>query len=398
MAGELQRGSPPAWGAGMKYLLTFLSLGMFSAAQAEPFKLILHSSEQKIQKGELSTHEFQKSWVLPQDGIERSKEYGKVSTWLTPALDRIEAEVNARKPRPAVFRNVEGQWIAGDQNGWIFDRDGTKANILGAIEAGKDAAPVAYTRVEPERSVKLLAERGVLWHVATGKSSFAGSPDFRVKNILVGANKLDNFFIAPGHVFDFNEEIGQIDASTGFVKGFIIAGGTLEKEDGGGICQVSTTIFRALYKAGLPIVERHDHSHRVKYYDPVGFEATVYAPTKNLRMDNDTGKHLFVQASWNTDAQTLRFDLFGANTGREVSVSDPVITDFKAPADPSYTPDNRVRLGQRRLLDQPMQGMKSVITRTIKVNGNVINQDDLVSNYAPWGAVYGVHPRDRRLR
>ncbi|MCP5972738.1 hypothetical protein NL361_28265, partial [Klebsiella pneumoniae] len=76
-------------------------------------------------------------------------------------------------------------------------------------------------------------------------------------------------------------------------------------------------------------------------------------------MKNDTGKSLFIQAAWDTDAQTLRFDTFGANTGRTVNVSKPVITDFKAPADPSYTPDERVAPGDRRLLDTPMQGMTS---------------------------------------
>uniref|UniRef100_UPI001C2F668B VanW family protein n=1 Tax=Deinococcus sp. GbtcB9 TaxID=2824754 RepID=UPI001C2F668B len=75
----------------------------------------------------------------------------------------------------------------------------------------------------------------------------AGSPDFRERNILVGASKHDNFIIAPGHEYNFNEEIGQSDASTGFVKGFVISGGTLSKGDGGGLSPVSTTILRALY-------------------------------------------------------------------------------------------------------------------------------------------------------
>ncbi|MFW8628370.1 VanW family protein [Deinococcus sp. ME38] len=297
-----------------------------------------------------------------------------------------------------MFRNVNGSWVATDQTGWTLDRAATKANLLKAILAGKDTAQVEFRRAVPDRNVKLLAQRGVLWHVAAGTSSYAGSPDFREKNILVGAGKLDNFFIAPGHEFNFNEEIGQIDASTGFVKGFVISGGTLTKEDGGGICQVSTTIFRALYQAGLPITERHEHSHRVKYYDPVGYEATVYAPSKNLRMKNDTGKHLFIQAGWDTARQTLRFDVFGANTGRSVTVSRPVITDFKAPADPSYTPDDRVAPGGRRLLDQPMQGMTSVITRTVKAGGKVVSRDTLKSVYKPWGAVYGVNPADPRLK
>ncbi|MDV6374874.1 VanW family protein [Deinococcus arenicola] len=388
-------------------LLPLLLLGAVAQAQATPptgkpaqppFKLTLTDNQNKIFKGELKTYTFAKSWTLDPDGVARSEKYNKLSPTLMPMLDRIEAEVNARKPRPAVFKNVDGQWIATDQNGWIFDRDGTRDNVRKAISLGKTSAQVAFARVVPERSVKVLAGRGVLWHVSTGKSSYAGSPDFRETNILVGADKLDNFFIAPDHEFDFNKEIGQIDASTGFVPGFIISGGTLAKEDGGGICQVSTTVFRALYGAGLPITDRSEHSHRVTYYDPVGFEATVYAPYKNLKVKNDTGAHLFVQASWNRAEQSLCFDVFGANTGREVTVGDPVISDFKAPAAPSFTPDPSVGLGRSRLLDTPMQGMTSVIQRTVKVKGKTVSTDLLKSVYAPWGAVYGVNPADARLR
>ncbi|MDB5046899.1 MAG: vancomycin resistance protein, partial [Deinococcus sp.] len=359
---------------------------------------ILRATEQKIQKGEVSTHDIVKSWPLPAAGIASSKKHSKVSTRLSPVLEKMFDQINARAPRPASFKNVGGSWVALQQTGWIADRDATKSNLLKAILAGKDSAEVVYKAIVPERNVKVLAQRGVLWHVATGSSSYKGSPDFRVKNVLVGASKLDNFFIAPDYEFNFNEEVGTIDASTGFVKGFVISGGTLTKEDGGGICQVSTTIFRALYQAGLPITERHEHSHRVSYYDPVGYEATVYAPSKNLRMKNDTGKHLFIQAAWDNAAQTLRFDVFGANTGRTVKVSQPVISNFKAPANPSYSPDQRVAVGGRRLLDTPMQGMTSVMTRTIKsAGGTVISKDTLKSVYKPWGAVYGVNPRDGRL-
>ncbi|WP_309572404.1 VanW family protein [Deinococcus sp.] len=381
-----------------RLLLPVLTLSMATAAHAQtPFKLILSASEHKIQKGELTTHPFTKSWTLSAAGVKASKKYGKVSSTFTPVLNAIEKQVNARRPIPAVFKNLGGTWVAVDQTGWIFDRDGTKANVLKAITSGAGHAEIAYKRVVPARNVQVLAQRGVLWHVATGASSYQGSPDFRVKNVLVGATKLDNFFIAPGHEFDFAREVGQIDASTGFVKGFVIAGGTLSQEDGGGICQVSTTIFRALYKAGLPITERHEHSHRVHYYDPVGFEATVYEPYKNLRMKNDTGRHVFIQAAWDRKAQTLRFDVFGANTGRSVNISKPIITAFRAPADPSYTPDKRVSAGGRRLLDTPMQGMTSVITRTIKVKGKIVSIDKLKSVYEPWGAVYGVKPGDGRL-
>ncbi|WP_425146677.1 VanW family protein [Deinococcus sp.] len=372
--------------------------GSAASSAASAFKLLLHAQEPRIEGGKVLKSEVLKSWPLSAKGVQFSKQAGKFSGLLTAGLDAAAKQIDAHTPRPATFRSVGGHWIATQHNGWTLDREATKVSILKAIAAGQHSAEAIVKVTAPQRSVQLLSERGVLAHVSTGSSSYKGSPPFRVTNVLVGATKLDNFFIAPGHTFDFAKEVGDISASTGFVKGYVISGGTLEKEDGGGICQVSTTIFRAMYQAGLPIVERHEHSHRVEYYDPVGFEATVYAPVKNLRMKNDTAAYLFVQASWDKQAQTLRFDLFGAAPQRTVSISKPSVTDFKPPAQPSYTPDQRVQAGGRRLLDVPVQGMTSTLVRTIKTPTGKATTDTLKSVYKPWGAVYGVRPGDSRLK
>lgn len=364
---------------------------------AQNLQVTFKAELKKIEGGKAVSVPVVKNWVLPAKWVARSKEYGKISSYLLPTLDRMEKETFA-KGRPAKFNLVGGKWVATDQPEWKLDRKATEARILEAIQAGEKSVEVVYNEKVPQRSVALLIERGVLTNLSSARSSFTGSPDFRVQNIVVGASKLDYLWIAPGEVFDFNKTIGDISAKTGFVPGYIIAGNTLVMEDGGGICQVSTTIFRAMWEAGLPIVERQQHSHRVGYYDPIGYEATVYAPSKNLRMKNDTDKYLFVQASWNTATQKLRFDIFGTDHGRKTTVGAPVVTDIKPPAAPSYSPDKRVALGQQRLLDNAMEGMTSVITRTVTYADGSSKQDSIRSVYKPWGAVYGVHPDDPRLK
>ena len=363
----------------------------------QDFSLSFRGELQKIQGGKLVRSSVQRSWKLPVRWVARSLEYGKVTSYLDPLLDQVEKGVNVRG-RPVKFSQVGQDWVATDQPEWTFDREATKAALLAAFQAGETSGNVVFKEKKPQRSVALLAERGVFNHLAMARSSFAGSPSFRVKNILVGSEKLDYLFVAPGEDFDFNKTIGEISAKTGFVPGYIISGGSLALEDGGGICQVSTTVFRALYEAGLPVTERHQHSHRVKYYDPIGYEATVYAPSKNLRMKNDTGKYLFLQATWNTATGRLRFDVFGTDDGRRAVVGQPTVTDVKPPATPSYMPDDRVALGQQRLLDEPMEGMTSVITRRVTLRSGKVLEDTLKSNYRPWGAVYGVHPQDPRLK
>lgn len=379
-------------------LLT-LSLGSSLAANTfPPFKVIVEAPEPIIRSGQLVKQDIVKSYALDAQAVARSRHIGRLSSTLEPSLKKALKAIAGRQPKPALFRNEGGHWVARQVTGWSLDEKEARKAIEHAILSGKNEVRLTVKLNVPQRSVKLLAERGVLYHVATGKSSYRGSPSFRVRNVEVGASKLDNIFLAKGEELNFNKQVGEISAKTGFVPGYIIAGDTLEKEDGGGICQVSTTLFRMAYTAGLPITERHQHSHRVAYYDPVGLEATVYAPAKNLKFKNDTAASLFIQASWDSRAQTLRFDLFGAKPDRTVSISQPVVSDFKPPAQPTYTVDKRVSPGGRRLLDKPMQGMTSVITRSVKFPDGTVRKDTLKSVYAPWGAVYGVAPGDKRLK
>jgi len=366
-------------------------------ATPKTFVLKLRTSEPRIRSGKLETVMIAKNFKLDQAAVARSKKYNKLSSSLTPALERIFKSLGRRQPSEAYFGNVKGNWVASQQTGWEVDRAKTKAALRSAIASGKSSATIVLDRREPKRSVRDWARRGILYHYGSGTSNFAGSPSFRVKNILVGAKRLEERYVEPGQEFDFNAYVGKIDKTTGFVPGFVISDGTLSKEDGGGICQVSATIFRTAYNAGLPITERHQHSHRVSYYDPVGFEATVYAPAKNFKFKNNTGKPLFIQASWNLARQTLTFDLFGEKPDRRVTVSRPIITDFKAPAKPSYTADKAVRNGVQRRIDVPAQGMTVRILRRVKMPDGKVRKDETRSVYQPWGAVYAVNPKDNRL-
>ena len=363
---------------------------------AGKFVMTVTTSEPFIQKGKLQVQIIKKSFALDAQAVMRSKKFGKISSNLEPKLSAIFKALT-REGKDARFNLEKGSWIARQRSAWNVDEKTTRANLLAAIKAGKSSAVVALEVKAPQRNVRNWVESGITTLYGRGVSSFKGSPEFRVRNIIVGASKLDNDYIEAGAELDFNGSVGDINKATGFVEGFVIVGGTLEKEDGGGICQVSTTLFRAAYNAGLPITERHQHSHRVSYYDPVGFEATVYAPDKNLKFKNDSGKTLLIQTEWDEKAQTLGFYLFGRAPDRKVVISKPAISDFKPAAQPSYSADEAVRLGSSRRIDVPMQGMTSVITRRVTMNDGKVRKDTLKSVYAPWGAVYAVNPKDSRI-
>lgn len=314
------------------------------------------------------------------------------------ALKSVYQQIEAHTSKNALFREVVGEWAAQGQTGWKVERGATQAALRKAVQQGQTNVPVSLTLFAPPRSVRVLQERGVMKHVVTGESSFAGSPDFRIHNIRVGSAKLSGSWLERGGVFNFNAKLGNISSASGYVPGYIISGGSLALEDGGGVCQISTTLFRAAYLAGLPTVERHAHSHQVAYYDPPGFEATVYAPSKNLRFRNDTAAPLLIQASWDLKAQTLRFDFFGAAPDRRVQVSAPKLSTRKPASAPTYMADPKLKAGEIERIDLPASGVRAAIVRTITRGGKADQTDVLRSAYRPWGGTFAVSPRDKRLR
>jgi vancomycin resistance protein YoaR len=229
-------------------LASLLPFASQAAGAPATFQLVFSTQEPRLEGGTVRRVSIVKRWPLNAPGIAASRKAGTFSRPLSASLDRAQRQIGAHTPQPATFRNVGGHWIAVQRSGWTLERDRTKQNILKAILAGKSTAQAAVIIRSPQRSVTLLAERGVTEHVAVGRSSYRGSPPLRVTNILVGAQKLDNFFVVPGYTFDFAREVGDISASTGFVKGYVISGGTLERGDGGGICQVSRENLKSVYQ------------------------------------------------------------------------------------------------------------------------------------------------------
>ncbi|WP_245872796.1 VanW family protein [Deinococcus planocerae] len=364
-----------------------------------PLTLQVSAPEPVLRGGRVERPLLQRRYVLTltPEQVRQVREQGSVAP-LKSALEAVYARIDARKPRDAVFRRVGGVWTAQGQTGWTVRRDRAERAVLDALQEGRRTAQVEVGLTPPARSVRTLRERGVVAHLAAGESSFAGSPDFRVHNIRVGGGRLHGGWVEPGAVYDFNARTGAINRARGFVPGYVIAGGTLALEDGGGICQVSTTVFRAAYLAGLPIVERHAHSHQVAYYDPVGFEATVYAPSKNLRFRNDTGGPLLMQVSWDLERETLRVDLFGGPSDRQVQVSEPRVSDRRPALPPTFLADPGLAPGETRRVDMPASGMRVELVRRVQMKGGEVRTDRLLSRYRPWGGVFAVHPGDDRLR
>ncbi len=245
--------------------------------------------------------------------------------------------------------------------------------------------------LEPEVPTEKANNLGIVEVIGQGVSHYAGSIPNRAHNVALAASKINGVLIAPNEIFSFNKAIGNIDRYTGYKEAYVIQGGKTVLGDGGGVCQVSTTLFRAVLNAGLPVEERYGHAYRVGYYEQQsspGLDATIYVPTVDFRFKNDTEHHILIQSYVDPSNMSLTFTFYGTKDGRQVTVTEPVITSQTPPPEPRYEDDPTLPKDTIRQVEHAAYGAVVTFSRTVTKDGEVHINDSYTTRYRPWGAVY----------
>ena len=233
-----------------------------------------------------------------------------------------------------------------------------------------------------------LGDLGIKELIASGVSDFSYSPANRVHNIAVGAEQYNGTLIAPGEEFSFTTRLGTVDASTGYLPELVIAGNETRPEYGGGLCQVSTTMYRTALDAGFPITDRTPHRYRVSYYEPAGQDATIYIPNPDLRFINDTNHYVLIEAIMGD--YTLTFNFYGTDDGRKVVVTEPDIFNITSPPAPEYIYTSSLPAGSKVQVDSAHYGADSIFYRYITYADGTTKEEEIFSRYQAWAAKYKV--------
>ncbi len=255
-------------------------------------------------------------------------------------------------------------------------------------------AQVPVKAITPSVSSKDIANLGIKELIGSGKSTFHGSTPARATNIKVAAGYLNGAVIPPGAAFSFLDTIGDITLERGYVEGYVIVAERTQKDVGGGVCQVSTTTFRAAFWSGLPMAERHQHAYRVSWYEedgsPVGFDAAVYSPGTDLKFTNDTGAYILVEAVADMNAQTLTVNFYGTKpAGRTVKMSGATSGNRVAPPPDQYEINPNFGSHTKQQVEFAHFGIDATITRTIS-DTNGTRSDSFFSRFEPWPNIYQV--------
>jgi vancomycin resistance protein YoaR len=332
-------------------------------------------------------------------GVYLSPSYSFDQVKLLNLLEPIAQKID-KQPVNAIFTVVNNKVTAFklSENGQTLDSQtlndkilSYSASILNSRLPQTVSFPIPIAVIEPNITTDKVNKLGIKELIGSGNSLFFDSIPGRVFNINLAASRLNGILVSPGETFSFDQALGDVSAFSGYQQAYIIQNGHTVLGDGGGVCQVSTTLFRAILNAGLPVVERHAHAYRVGYYEqdsPPGFDATVYSPTVDLKFKNDTGNYILIQSQVDLDNYALNFSLYGTEDGREVSITTPVVSNQTPPPPTLYQDDPTLPVGTLQQTDFAASGADVYFTRTVTKNGKTIIFDKFVSDYQPWQAVY----------
>ncbi len=318
-------------------------------------------------------------------------------------VESLEEQYNVpAKNALFTFENNRVTEFRKEENGMKIDSqkfyDQLDKNLLQLNKRVKmDQIILTELVVNPEVTLSKANSFNIEELIGEGKSDYSHSIPERIHNVLLAASKFNGILIPQGEEFSFDNAIGDISAYSGYKQAYVIKAGKTVLGDGGGVCQVSTTFFRAALNTGLPILERHAHAYRVGYYEndsKPGFDATIYSPDVDLRIKNDTLGAILIQTEVDEENHLLTFKFYGKKDNRKVELSPVTITNQQPALPPLYQDDLTLKKGVVKQVDFPASGATATFTYKVTKGADVIEDETFVSNYRPWQAVYLVGQAD----
>lgn len=290
--------------------------------------------------------------------------------------------------------------------GRALDMDASLRAINDALLRGEHSVPLVIVETQPRVPATATGQQlGITELIWAETSYFYGSSTERIQNIQAASARFHGVMIAPGEVFSMGQTMGDVSLESGFAEALIIYGGRTIKGVGGGVCQVSTTLFRSVFNIGLPILERYSHAYRVSYYemtasggvDPslAGLDATVYFPLVDLKFKNDTPYWILMETYVNVNARTLTWKFYSTRDGRTVDWTTTGPTNVKSAPSPKYEENPELRKNEMKQVDWAANGADVTVTRTVWKDGVVLFQDQFTTHYEPWQAVCQFGPESK---
>ena len=286
--------------------------------------------------------------------------------------------------------------------GRSLDIEKSAAIISEQLPDGIHAIPLQFIFTNPPVKDEMTGEQlGITELIHEEVSYFRGSSTDRVQNIKTAARSFHGLLVSPGQTFSMASALGDISLDNGYAEALIILGNQTIKGVGGGVCQVSTTLFRTAFFAGFPILERHAHAYRVGYYEQTavghsanlsGLDATVFVPIVDLKFTNDSPYWLLMETYVNPTYGTIIWKFYSTSDGRSVDWSTTGPENIVEAPEDLYRENPDLAQDEIKQIEWKADGADVTIRRTVTKKGQIHFQDSFSTHYLPWQAVYEYGP------
>lgn len=364
---------------------------------ADQLTSLIEKANKQLDAAPLNLNYQKKKWAVKRDDL------GK---WLAIASDGQNQAIRLNKPEIMAYLN---KYVAPDieikvtdskflmkngkavafstaKDGLMIDATTTLSNIENDwLSSSLSSTSIAMIKVASQSSTTGSNDLGITELIGVGTSNFAGSPANRRHNIKIGMSYLNGLLIKPGETFSVMRHLGTIDGTKGYLEELVIKKDKTQKEFGGGLCQVGTTMFRAALNSGLPITERRNHSYRVAYYEPAGTDATIYDPAPDLKFVNDTGNYVLIQGY--ITGNKLVFEFWGTKDGRKATQTYPKITNIVKPKPAKLIETLDLKPGQKKCTEKAHNGADASFFYSVTYPNGEVKSKTFNSHYVPWQEV-----------
>jgi len=301
----------------------------------------------------------------------------------------------AAKDGSLVIKDGKIESFAAGMQGLAIDAQATLAPVLSSWPAS-NTFPLVVTPVTAKLAGEDPQRLGITDLLGVGTSNFSGSPANRIKNITHGANLVNGTIVQPGETFSLLKTLGPIDGEHKWLPELVIKGNETKPEFGGGLCQIGTTTFRGALASGLPIVQRANHSYRVRYYEPAGLDATIYDPRPDFQFQNDTAHPVLINAY--IKGNDVFFEFWGTKDGRKSVYTGTTVTsdltklrprvyNVVQPPPTKLVETLNLKPGAKKCTEVAHAGADTDFNYAVTYADGTLKSTDFHSHYRPWQAV-----------
>ena len=286
--------------------------------------------------------------------------------------------------------------------GRTMDVAASRDAILQKLLTGEHTIPLVIEQTKAAVDTDATAASlGITGLVRSYTSYFRGSSQERMQNIQAASKQFYGLLVPPNSTFSMAQALGDVSLQNGYAEALIIYNGRTITGVGGGVCQVSTTLFRTALFGGYPIIERHEHAYRVMYYeqtasgtDPnlAGIDATVYVPLVDLKFQNDRPYWLLMETYFHADTSSLEWKFYSGDDGRTTQVTNEGLQNIFPAPEPRFEEDPSLAPGICKKVDYSADGADVTVQQIVSRAGSTLFTDTIFTHYEPWQAVYDYGP------